>query len=365
MTQQLETALATDLLKATELKKEQAKVKRKKRWFILLLVPAVVLLIALGVQTGSADLSVGDVFITILHRFFPGAIDSIGGTADKIIWELRLPRVLMAVLAGAGLAGTGCVMQASLKNPLADPLFLGISSGAGFGATLVIIFGIGIFTGTGATIVSAFIFAMAVSLVIIGMSSFKGAKPVTMLLVGLAMTYLFMSLTQLLQYQAEAEAAKASMMWMVGDLTDSDWSEVAILTPIVVVCLGLLFWKSWDLNIMGAGDESAKSLGINVGRLRVFMMLVASLLTAAVVSFVGVIAFVGLVCPHICRMIIGNDNRFLLPAAVLFGAVLLLGADCLARVVLSPVILPPGVVTGLLGAPFFIQLVMRQRRELF
>jgi len=256
-------------------------------------------------------------------------------------------------------------MQASLKNPLADPLFLGISSGAGFGATLVIIFGIGFLTGPGATIVSAFIFAMAVSLVIIGMSSFKGAKPVTMLLVGLAMTYLFMSLTQLIQYQAQAEAAKASMMWMVGDLTNSDWGEVAILFPIVVVCLGLLFWKSWDLNIMAAGDESARSLGINVGRLRIFLMLVASLLTAAVVSFVGVIAFVGLVCPHICRMIIGNDNRYLLPASALFGGMLLLVADCIARVVMSPVILPPGVVTGLLGAPFFIQIVMRQRRELF
>lgn len=351
--------------KAAELKSEQNKAKQKKRWFILLLIPVLILLIALGVQTGSANLSIGDVFTTIFHRFFPGAIDSIGGTADKIVWELRLPRVIMALLAGVGLAGTGCVMQASLKNPLADPLFLGISSGAGFGATLVIIFGIGIFTGPGATITSAFLFAMVVSLVIIGMSSFKGAKPVTMLLVGLAMTYLFMSLTQFLQYQAEAEAAKASMMWMVGDLTDSDWTEVAILTPIIVVCLGLLFWKSWDLNIMSAGDESAKSLGINVGRLRVFLMLVASLLTAAVVSFVGVIAFVGLVCPHICRMIIGNDNRFLLPASALCGGVLLLGADCLARVVMSPVILPPGVVTGLLGAPFFIQLVLRQRRELF
>jgi iron complex transport system permease protein len=155
------------------------------------------------------------------------------------------------------------------------------------------------------------------------------------------------------------------MMWMVGNLTNSNWNEVAILLPIIIVCLGLLFWKSWDLNILGAGDESAKSLGINVGKLRIFLMLVASLLTAAVVSFIGVIAFIGLVCPHICRMVIGNDNRFLLPASALFGGVLLLGADCIARVVLRPVILPPGVVTGLLGAPFFIQLVMRQRRELF
>ena len=191
MSQQIETILATDNSRAIKLKTEQKKTRRKKRWFILLLLPAVVLLIALGVQTGSVDLSVGDVLTTILHRIFPDVFGYIGDSANKIIWELRLPRVLMALLAGIGLAGTGCVMQATLKNPLADPLFLGISSGAGFGATLVIIFGIGVFTGPGATIISAFICAMVVSLVIIGMSSFKGAKPVTMLLVGLAMTYLF------------------------------------------------------------------------------------------------------------------------------------------------------------------------------
>jgi iron complex transport system permease protein len=365
MEQKLEVSLTTVRSKSLDIKNEQKKSRRKKLIFIVSLVPVTILLLALGIQTGSADFSIGDVFTTILHRFLPDAVASIGATADKIVWELRLPRVLMALLAGIGLAGTGCIMQASLKNPLADPLFLGISSGAGFGATLVIIFGVGILAGSGATIISAFLFAMVISLVIIGMSSVKGAKPVTMLLVGLAMTYLFMSLTQLLQYQAEAEAAKASMMWMVGDLTDSDWSEVAILLPILIVCLGLLFWKSWDLNILGTGDESARSLGINVGRLRIFLMLVASLLTAAVVSFVGVIAFVGLVCPHICRMVIGNDNRYLLPASCLAGGILLLAADCIARIVMSPVILPPGVVTGLLGAPFFIQLVMRQRRELF
>ncbi len=319
---------------------------------------------AVNAQTGSADLSVGDVFTTILHKFFPDIFASISDTADKIIWQLRLPRVLIAVLAGIGLAGAGCVMQSSLKNPLADPLLLGISSSAGFGATLVIIFGVGLLASTASIMISAFFFAMLVSLVIIGLSSFKGAKPVTMLLIGLAMTYLFQSLTQLLQYQSSAEAAKASMMWMVGDLSSAEWSEVAILFPIVLLSCGLLFWKSWDLNILSSGDETAKSLGINVFRLRVFLMVIASLVTAAIVSFVGVIAFVGLVCPHICRMFIGSDNRFLFPASCLAGAVLLLSADCVARTVLSPAILPPGVITGLLGAPFFIQLVMRQRREL-
>jgi iron complex transport system permease protein len=352
------------IIKEISIKDEHKKALRKKWQFIIALLPVMILLMAVNAQTGSADLSVGDVFTTILHKFFPDTFASISDMADKIIWQLRLPRVLIAVLAGIGLAGAGCVMQSSLKNPLADPLLLGISSSAGFGATLVIFFGAGIFAGTVGTITSAFFFAMLVSLVIIGLSGFKGAKPVTMLLIGLAMTYLFQSLTQLLQYQASAEAAKASMMWMVGDLSGVEWSEVAILFPIVLLSSGLLFWKSWDLNILSSGDETAKSLGINVFRLRVFLMLVASLVTAAIVSFVGVIAFVGLVCPHICRMFIGSDNRFLFPASCLAGAVLLLGADCVARSILSPVVLPPGVITGLLGAPFFIQLVMRQRREL-
>ncbi|NLL90090.1 MAG: iron ABC transporter permease [Dehalococcoidales bacterium] len=364
MNQSSDTTFKPDIIKATALKKEQRKANLKKWRFIIILIPIMILLMAINAQTGSANLSIGDVFTTILHKFFPDTFASVSDMVNKIIWQLRLPRVLMAMLAGIGLAGAGCVMQSSLKNPLADPLLLGISSSAGFGATLVIILGVGILSGTAGIITSAFFFAILVSLVIIGLSSFKGAKPVTMLLIGLAMTYLFQSLTQLLQYQSSAEAAKASMMWMVGDLSGVEWSEVAILFPIILVSCGLLFWKSWDLNILSSGDETAKSLGINVFRLRVFLMAVASLVTAAIVSFIGVIAFVGLVCPHICRMFIGSDNRFLFPASCLAGAVLLLCADCVARTVLSPVILPPGVITGLLGAPFFIQLVMRQRREL-
>lgn len=348
-----------------DIKAEQQRFHRRKMWFIAALIPLLILLLAVAAQTGSASLSVSDVFTTVLHKFLPGVFDAASATAEKIVWDLRLPRVLVAMLAGVGLAGAGCVMQASLRNPLADPLLLGISSGAGFGATLVIAFGISFFSGSWAIIGSAFLFALLVSLVIIGLSSIKGANPVTMLLVGLAMTYLFMSLTQLLQYYAESEAAKASMMWMVGNLTNTDWGEVAILTPVVCIGCILLFWKSWDLNILGAGDESARSLGLNVSGIRIFMMLVASLLTATIVSFVGVIAFVGLVCPHICRMIIGGDNRFLIPASCLAGGVLLLGADSIARTIVSPVILPPGVVTGLLGAPFFVYLVLRQRREYF
>ena len=364
MNQPSDISFKPNIIKGVSIRDGQKKVNRKKWQFIIILIPIMILLMAVNAQTGSADLSVGDVFTTVLHKFFPDTFASISDTADKIIWQLRLPRVLMAMLAGIGLAGAGCVMQASLKNPLADPLLLGISSSAGFGATLVIILGVGILSGTVGIMVSAFFFAMLVSLVIIGLSSFKGAKPVTMLLIGLAMTYLFQSLTQLLQYQSSAEAAKASMMWMVGDLSSVDWSEVAILFPIVLLSFGLLFWKTWDLNILSSGDETARSLGINVSRLRIFLMMIASLVTAATVSFIGVIAFVGLVCPHICRMFIGNDNRFLLPASCLAGAILLLCADCVARTVLSPVILPPGVITGLLGAPFFIQLVMRQRRDL-
>jgi iron complex transport system permease protein len=357
--------VSTRRLKADQLSYEYRRQNFRKTVFVIVLVPVLILLVVAGIQIGSADISVPGVFSTIFHKFWPEVFESVSKNADKIVWELRLPRTLMALLAGIGLAGSGCVMQSTLKNPLADPLLLGISSAAGFGATLAIIYGKGFFSGTWAVITNAFAFSILVTLVIIGLSSFRGSKPGTMLLVGLAMTYLFMSLTQLVQFWAEAEAAKASMMWMVGDLAGSDWKELAILLPVEIICFSLLFWKSWDMNILGTGDEAAKSLGIKVSKLRIFLMLTASLLVAVSVSFIGVIAFIGLISPHIARIIIGNDSRYLIPASALIGGLVLLGSDCAARILISHVIIPPGVITGLLGAPFFIQLVLRQRRELF
>ena len=355
-------ATQESLNKSAVIKAQYKKFTRRKVVFIIVLLPLIFLILGIAASQGSADISIGDVFAAFFHRFFPSQIGS-SELADIALWKLRLPRILMGLLAGIGLGTAGCVMQGVLRNPLADPYMLGIASAAGFGASLAILFGTGILAGQYLVIGNAFIFALLCSAIILGLSSRKGATPETMILVGIAMMFLFMAMTTLLQYFAEAEAVKAAVFWMVGDLGKSSWDKLAIVATVTAICLPLLVWKSWDLNIMGAGDESAKSLGVRVERTRIITMVVASLLVASIVCFTGTIGFVGLVAPHICRMVIGGDNRFLLPASGLVGAVLLVVSDTLARTVMSPVILPVGVVTAFLGVPLFIYLIMRKRRE--
>jgi len=355
--------ITTESIKrGAEIKAQYKKFTKRKIGFILALVPVIVLLVGVATSLGTADVSPGDVYTTILHRFFPNHFEATW-LAEVCIWKLRLPRILMGILAGIGLGAAGCVMQGVLHNPLADPYMLGIASSAGFGASLAILFGKGIVGGQYLIIANAFIFALLCSVIIVGLSSRKGATPETMILVGIAMMFLFTALTTLLQYFAEAEAVKAAVFWMVGDLGKSSWDKLAMVVVVVAVCVPLLMWKSWDINIMGAGDESAKSLGVRVERTRIITMVVASLLVAGVVCFTGTIGFVGLVAPHICRMVIGGDNRFLIPTSGLVGAVLLVVSDTVARTIMSPVILPVGVVTAFLGVPLFLYLIMRRRRE--
>jgi iron complex transport system permease protein len=353
---------AGSLRRNAEIKAQYGKSTRRRVIFIFALILLLVLLVGVALSLGTADVSLWDAFAAILHKFFPNHIEATQ-LAEVCVWKLRLPRVLLGILAGIGLGAAGCTMQGVLRNPLADPYMLGIASSAGFGASLAILFGTGILGGQYLVIGNAFIFALLCSAIILGLSSRKGSTPETMILLGIAMMFMFTAMTTLLQYSADAEAVKAAVFWMVGDLGRASWDKLAIVAVVTAVCLPLLIWKSWDLNIMGAGDESAKSLGLKVEHTRIFTMVVASLLVAGIVCFTGTIGFVGLVSPHICRMVIGGDNRFLLPASALVGAVLLVVADTVARTVMSPTILPVGVVTAFLGVPLFIYLIMRKRRE--
>jgi len=355
-------ATIDSLRKGAEIKQQYKKFAGRRVIFILALIPVIFLLIGVALSLGTADVSPGDAYSAIFHKFFPDHFEATW-LAEVCVWKLRLPRILMGLLAGIGLGAAGCTMQGVLRNPLADPYMLGIASSAGFGASLAILFGTGILEGQWLVIGNAFIFALLCSAIILGLSSRKGSTPETMILVGIAMMFLFTAMTTLLQYFAEAEAVKAAVFWMVGDLGKSSWEKLAIVAVVTAICIPLLIWKSWDLNIMGAGDESAKSLGVRVERTRIITMVVASLLVASIVCFTGTIGFVGLVSPHLCRMVIGGDNRFLLPASGLVGAVLLLVSDTVARTVMSPVILPVGVVTAFLGVPLFVYLIMRRRRE--
>jgi iron complex transport system permease protein len=283
--------------------------------------------------------------------------------ADVCVWDLRLPRIFLGIVAGIGLGLAGAVMQAILRNPLASPYTLGISSGAGFGASLAILAGAGIVGGKYLIVGNAFVFALLVSFIILALSSRKGATPETMILAGIAMMYLFGAMTTILQYFGEAEAVKEAVFWMVGDLNRASWPVVTIILGVLACCVPLLMLKSWDLNVMGAGDETAKSLGVNVKRTRVITMVVSTLLVATIVCFTGTIGFIGLVAPHMTRLAIGGDNKYVLPVSGLLGAVILISADLVARTIIAPVILPVGAVTAFLGAPLFLCLIMRRRRE--
>ena len=330
--------------------------------FIFFLLASIILVSGISASLGSANLSIWETYSSILNRLFPAYFEP-GWLADVCIWNLRLPRISMGIVAGFGLGVAGCVMQALLKNPLASPYTLGISSGAGFGASLAILTGAGIIGGDYLVIGNAFLFALLCSFIILGLSNRKGATPETMILAGIAMMYLFSAMTTILQYFGEAEAVKEAIFWAIGDLDRSSWPKVAIITGTLACCFPLLMIKSPDLNLMAAGDETATSLGVNVKRTRIILMAVTTLLVACIVCFTGTIGFIGLVAPHLTRIAIGGDNRFVLPVSGLFGALLLISADLVARRVLAPIILPVGAITAFMGAPLFLYMIMKRKRE--
>ena len=340
------------------LKEQYGRHRARKRMFVIVLVPVVIVLIGSAIAFGSADISFFDVYATVFRRLFSRANT---GPADIIIWKLRLPRILMAVLAGLALGSAGAVMQVVLRNPLADPYMLGISSAAGFGASLAIILGVGVVSGPYMIIGNAFLFSLLSSGLILVLSGRRGASPESMVLTGLALLFFFQALTTIIQYFGDSEAVKAAVFWTVGDLGKADWGRLAVIAPLVFIGEALLIWKSGDLNIMNTGDDGAKSLGINVQGTRIFTMVVCTLMVAGIVSFTGTIGFIGLVAPHIVRMIIGSDNRILVPASGLVGAVLLVVSDTIARTILSPVILPVGSVTAFLGVPLFVYLIVKRK----
>lgn len=298
----------------------------------------------------------------IFHQLMP---DHFASTelADTIVWNIRLPRALFGIVAGASLAVGGCILQGILKNTLASDYTLGIAQGAGFGAALAIIFGSGLIKGEYLIVGNAFLFSLLPTFFIFGMSRYKRATPETLILAGIAMMYLFSAAIILVQFFGSSDAVTAVVFWMVGDLGKATWDKLIPMSLMMIFCMPYLISKSFELNVMGAGDESAKSLGVNVERSRVIMMLITSLMISSVVCFTGAIGFVGLVGPHIARMIIGGDNRFLIPAAGLFGAILLVGSDMVATQVISPTILPVGVVTSFMGVPLFIYLIMKSKLD--
>lgn len=347
----------TELLRV---KREYERYVGRKLLFIIFTSVLIIVVAGISATLGSYPISVSEVYSIILKCL----ISHPENTKESIVWDLRMPRIILAIIAGAGLASSGAMTQGILRNPLATPYTLGISSAAGLGAAIAIILSKGIFVGKYVIVGNAFLFSLIPTFIILALARFKGSTPETMILAGIAMMYIFSAITTILMYFAEPEAVKSAYFWMVGDLGRALWEIIPTIFISLLICFTLLMWKTWDVNVMMiSGDEVAKSLGVNPERERIFVMLASAFLTASIISFTGTIGFICLVAPHICRIIIGGDYRYLLPASALFGGALLLICDTIARTILAPVILPVGVVTNCLGGPMFLYLLMRRKKE--
>lgn len=321
------------------------------------LLLAILGLLVLAAAVVGLSVGVSSAGIRDLLALVQGASDMPG----IIVYKFRLPRVAMAALVGWGLAVGGTVSQAILRNPLASPFTLGVASGAGFGAVIGILLTGGF--NNSAIAACAFCFALLVSLFILGVTHFKNAASGTLILTGVALMYLFSSLTSFMQYVSTMEEIHQIVFWFFGSLSKVGWPEIGIAAGMILIPTPLVLKYAWDLNSLMVGDETAVSLGVNVIRVRMGGVLLAALMTAGAICFTGVIGFIGLVAPHIARMLIGSDHRFLLPASGLLGAVLVLAADTLGRTVWAPQVIPIGIMTSFLGVPFFFYLLMKKGKE--
>jgi iron complex transport system permease protein len=338
-----------------------------KLGFMGLALVGLILGLAVSLSLGAAGLPLAVVAKTLLGI-------SVSKRFDMIVWNIRMPQALAAIVAGAGLSVAGAAMQSILRNPLGSPFTLGISQAAAFGAAFsVMILGSGVMQSTNigsitisnpyVTTILAFFFSIIAAGVIILVSRARGATPEVMVLTGVALGALFTAGTMFLQYFADDVQLAAMVFWTFGDAARASWAELGLLTAVTVLISAYLLSRSWDYNAIDAGDETAKGLGVRVERVRLTGMLAASMTTAVIVSFLGVIGFVGLVVPHMVRRIIGGDNRFLMPATVICGALLLLVSDTVARMMLAPHVLPVSVLTAFMGAPTFIYLIVRGGRK--
>lgn len=282
-----------------------------------------------------------------------------------VVWKIRMPMALMAIVAGGALAAGGAQMQTILANPLASPFTLGVSAAASFGAAMAFTLGVAILPWATDFIVpaNAFIMAVLASTLIFAISQARGATVQTVILLGIALSFTFDALLTLMQYIADEAVLASIVFWTMGSLAKATWPKLWITLAIVLVTIPLFMRNAWALTAMRMGDDKAASFGVNTRRLRLETMLMVSLLAAVPVSFIGTIGFIGLVGPHIARMIVGEDQRFFLPASILTGGLLLSLASIASKTIVPGVILPIGMITVLVGLPFFFSLVLQSTRR--
>jgi iron complex transport system permease protein len=333
------------------------------RWLVVG-VGLVVLASLAGLAVGPVSLPIGRVFLEVIdHIPFVHVHSGLSPRQADIVWQLRLPRVVMGLLVGAMLSVAGGAYQGAFRNPLADPYLLGVAAGAGLGATVVIVAGGTTRSGIVAPLPLAAFAGALVAVVLtyaLGASGERRRSATSLVLAGVAVAS-FLTAVQTWVQQRKSDTIREVFTWILGRLTTASWHDVLILLPYVVVTSAVLIACRRVLDVLSVGDDEASSLGVNVNRVRLVVVVAASLGTAAAVSVSGLIAFVGIIVPHTVRLLAGRSYRSILPLSLLFGAAFLAFTDLLARIVISPAELPIGVVTAFFGAPFFL-IVLRSSR---
>lgn len=358
----------SEKLKYIAMKVHADLLKNRKRnmTVITLLTLSVVTLAFVCLFIGSSHMTVKECFAALAKK---------GSAAQiRIIWNIRIPRVIAAIIAGAGLSVAGLVMQTDLNNPMASPSTLGVSNAAVFGANLSIIVFAGGFLDTGnhlssytvganpyATSLVAFIFSTASILLILGLCRVRAFQPGVVVLAGIAVGSIWTAATTILQFYATDVGLSAAVVWTFGDLGRATYRTDLIMAVVVMAGIGFFSLMGWKLNALLSGDAAAKSMGINVDLLRFTTMLLASVITAVCVSFLGIIGFVGIICPHVIKRLLCHDHRISVPASALSGSLLLLLADTLSRSLGNGSALPVGAITSFLGAPFFLAIIFGRK----
>ena len=350
--------------RTVDVKRKFAKIRAIRLYVLVGLFVLTVVAVLVSLLVGQSNLTAKEA----LSAFFGLGSDK----ARRIVWYVRMPRIVAAVLVGFGLAISGQVMQTTLRNPLASPSTLGVSNAAVFGANLAIVLGAGAFGGAGSTVLnindpyvvtlSAFAFSYLSVLFIVFIARFRKFSPAVVVLLGVAFGALFTALTTFIQYLASDQVLSAAVYWSFGDLSRASYLKIAFVAACVAPSFIVFFFLGWKYNALSAGEDTARSLGVRIDLLRLTTLLLASLITAVCVSFFGVIGFIGVVCPQLMKRFVGSDSRILLPSAGLAGSFLLVVSDTVSRVIVPGLNVPVGAVTAVLGAPVFLYVLLRRER---
>ncbi len=341
---------------------QNLKLNRLSPMMILSLFGFGVLLVSLSIaiSVGAVPVSLKTVFGIFINKFIPNFVEPTWSMGhEAIIWEIRFPRAILAATVGSGLAVVGASLQAVTRNHLADPHLLGISSGGAFGAILALLH-TGLFLGLLTVPLLAFGGALVATIIVLGVSRVADATSADrLILAGVAVSFIIMAAANALIFLGDPRATHTVVFWMLGGLGLAQWSQLIYPVAVLFVCCLWLFTKTKELNAMTIGDETASTLGIAVREFRLSVFVIGALITGAMVAFSGIIGFVGLMIPHIIRLVVGGDYRRVLIGSAIAGAIFLLWADIVARTIMAPEDLPIGIVTGIIGGIFFIWLLQR------